>query len=71
MDNLRCLLGIRRIDRVPNAQIRELCRVVKRADESVLHWFGHIERLENDRTAKRMYVGESVSSLLVDQLQKR
>ena len=25
MDNLRGLLGIRRMDRVPNAQIRELC----------------------------------------------
>ena len=26
MDNLRSLLGIRRMDRVPNAQTRELCR---------------------------------------------
>ena len=29
MDNLRGLLGIRSMDRVPNAQIRELCRVKK------------------------------------------
>ena len=29
MDNLRGLLGIRRMDRVPNAWIRELCRVMK------------------------------------------
>ena len=27
MDNLRVLLGIRRMDKVPNAQIRELCGV--------------------------------------------
>ena len=44
MDNLRDLLGIRRIDRVPNARIRELCRVIKgideRIDESVLRWRG-------------------------------
>ena len=33
MDNLRVLLGIRRMDRVPNAQIRELCRVRKGLDE--------------------------------------
>ena len=25
-------------------------------------WFGHIERMENDRTAKRVYVGESMVS---------
>ena len=32
MDNLRGLLGIRRMDRVPNAQIRYLCRVMKGKD---------------------------------------
>ena len=29
MDNLRGLLGIRRMDKVPNARIRELCGVTK------------------------------------------
>ena len=29
MDNFRVLLGIRRMDRVPNARIRELCVVKK------------------------------------------
>ena len=29
MDNRRGLLGIRRIDRVPNAGVRKLCRVTK------------------------------------------
>ena len=33
MDKLRRLLGIRRMDRVPNAQIRELCGVKKGLDE--------------------------------------
>ena len=60
MDNLRGLLGITRMDRVPNARISELCGVTKgvdeRIDEGVLRWFGHVERMENDRIAKRVYV---------------
>ena len=35
MDNLRGLLGIRRIDKVPNAQIRQLCRVTKSRDKKI------------------------------------
>ena len=46
MDNLRGLLGIRRMDRVLNAWIRESCRVRKgldeRIDEGVVQWFGHV-----------------------------
>ena len=61
MANLRGLLGIMRMDRVPNARIRELYRVRKaldeRIDEGVLRWFGHVERMERDRMAKRVYVG--------------
>ena len=41
-DNLRGLLGIRRIGRVVNPRIRDLCRVTRRVDESVLRWFGYI-----------------------------
>ena len=44
MDNLRGLLGIRRIYKTPNSRIRELCGVRKGLDESidegVLRWFG-------------------------------
>ena len=62
MDNLRELLGIRKVDRVPNARIRVFCGVRKgldeRIDEGVLRWFGHVERMERDRVAKRIYVGE-------------
>ena len=35
MDNFRGLLGIRRMDRVPNAWIRELCRVKKDLDKRI------------------------------------
>ena len=27
-------------------------------DEGVLQWFPHVERMENERIAKRVYVGE-------------
>ena len=59
IDNLRGLLGIRRMDRVPNMRRRELCGAKKgldeRIDEGVLCWFGHLERMESDRVAKRVY----------------
>ena len=44
--------GYKKNDKVPNAQIRELCRD-KRIDEGVLQWFSQ-ERMENDRIAKRV-----------------
>ena len=61
MDNLRGLLGIMKMDRIPNARIRELCGARKgldeRIDEGVLWWFGHVERMERDRISKIVYVG--------------
>ena len=43
-------------------QINRLCGVTKgvdeRIDESVLRWFGHVERMENDRIAMRVCVEE-------------
>ena len=60
MDNLRGLLGIRRMDKAPNAWIRQLYVVTKGVDEKivedVLRWFGYVERMENDRIAKRVNV---------------
>ena len=51
MDNLKGLLVIRRMDKVPNALIRKLYRVKKgldeRIDEGVLRWFGHVEKMES------------------------
>ena len=72
---LRGLLGIRRMDRVLNAWIRELCKVKKgldeRIDEGILRWFHHVERMGNDRIAKRVYVGECAGSHSVSRPWKR
>ena len=54
MDNFREFLGIRRMDRVPNAQIRELCRMKDGPDESMLWWFSHVERMDSNRIAKSL-----------------
>src|SRR5678815_3332921 len=44
MDNLRAVLGVRRIDKMRNERIRELCGVKKginvRINENTLIWFG-------------------------------
>ena len=75
MDNLRELLGIRRMDGIPNAWIRELCGVKKsldeRIDESVLRRFEHVDRMERDSIAKRVYVEEVAGSRSVGRPGKR
>ena len=72
MDNLRGLLDIRKMDRVP---ISELCGVMKRVyekiNEGVLRWFGHLERRENDRNAKRVYVIECAGNRSLGRPRKR
>src|SRR5678815_5068657 len=66
MDNLRSMLGVRRIDKMRNELIRELCGVKKwvneRINESVLRWFDHMERMNDSRLVKRMYSGECVGN---------
>ena len=75
MDNVRSFLGIRIMDKVPNTRIKELCGVTKgldeKVDEGVLRWFGHVERMENDRIAKRVYVRKCAGSLSVGRPRKR
>ena len=45
--------------------------VNERIDEGVLRWFGHMERMENERIAKRVYVGKCASSRSVGKPRKR
>ena len=59
MNCLRNICGIRRIDRVSNAEIRRRCgknvSLGQKIDQGVLRWFGHVERMGNERIAKRVY----------------
>ena len=74
MENLRGLLGIK-MERVPNARIRELCAdrqdLDERIDEGILRWFGHVERVERDKINKRVYVGECNGSRSVGTPRKK
>ena len=62
MENLKGIIGSRRMDRAPNARNKDLCEVTKeideKIDERVLRLFGHVQRIVKDRIAKRVYVGE-------------
>ena len=58
-----------------DAWIWQLCGVTKgvdeKIDEVVLRWFGHAERIENDRIAKRVYVRMCVGNRSVGRPRKR
>ena len=43
----------------------------ERIDEGVLRWFGHVERMESVRIAKRIYVGKYAGSRSVGRPRKR
>ena len=45
--------------------------VNKMFGEGVLRWFCHVEKMENDRTAKRVYAWECASSGLVGRPRER
>ena len=69
------MLAVRRIDRVSNILIVELCGfgkwVEERIGESILQWFSPIESMENNKIFKRVYVEECVGSRLVGRPWKR
>ena len=57
MNCLRNICGLRRIDRVLNVEIRRCGKnvsVSQRIDQDVLRWFGHVEKMGDERMAKRM-----------------
>ena len=58
MNCLRNICGLRKIDRVPNVEIRRCGKnvtVSQRIDQGVLRWFGHVERMGDEMMAKRVY----------------
>ena len=58
MKCLRSFFGVSRMDRVRNEEVRRRAGIEKdstsRADQRVLRWFGHVERMDEYRMARRV-----------------
>ena len=59
MDCLRSICDLRRLDRVPNTEVHRRSgkevTVGAKMDQSVLRWFGHVERMDEERLMRRVY----------------
>ena len=68
MKCLRSLVGVSRMDRVRNEEVRRRAGIERefasRADQRVVRWFGHVERMDEYRMARRELMAE-VSGLRV------
>ena len=68
MKFFRSLVGVSRTDRVGNEEVRRRAEIerelVIRADQRVLKWFGHVERMDEYRMARMVLMAE-VSGLRV------
>jgi len=75
MDSLRGVIGVKRVDRMRSERIREMCGITKAMDElideSVLRWYGHVERMGDERLVHRVYVSEGVGRRSVGRPRKR
>ena len=62
MKCLRSLVGVSRTDRVRNEEVHRRARIEMelaiRADQRVLRWFGHVERMDDYRMARRVLMAE-------------
>ena len=62
MKCLRNLVGVSRMDRVRNEKVRMRAgkerELASRADQRVLRWFGHVERMDEYRLARRVMIAE-------------
>ena len=61
MECLRNLVGVSRMDRVRNEQVRRRAgieRELASRDLRVLRWFGHIERMDEYRMTRRVLMAE-------------
>ena len=62
MKCLRSLVGVSRMDRVRNEEVRRRAGIkmelASRADQKVLRWFGHVERMDDYRMARRVLLAE-------------
>ena len=62
MKCLRSLVGVSRMDRVRNEDVHRRAGIERelasRADQRVLRWFGHVERMDEYRMARRVLMAE-------------
>ena len=62
MKCLRSLVGVSRMDRVRNEEMRMGAGIeselASRADQRVLRWLGHVERMDDYRMARRVLMAE-------------
>ena len=62
MKCLRSLVGVSRMDRVRNKEVRRRTGIERelasRADQRVLRWFGHVERMNEYHMARRVLMAE-------------
>ena len=62
MKCLRSLVGVLRMDRVRNKEVRRRAGIERksasRADQRVLRWFGHVERMAEYRMARKVLMAE-------------
>ena len=62
MKCLRSLVGVSRMDRVRNEEVRRRAGIERelasRADQRVLRLFGHVERMDQYRMARRVLMAE-------------
>ena len=63
MKCLRGLVGLSRMDRVRNEEVRRRAGIERelasREDQRVLRWFGHMKRMDVYRMARRVLMGRS------------
>ena len=68
MKCLRSLVGVSRMDRVGNEVVRRRAGVemelARRADQRVLRWFGHVERMDEYRMVRRVLMAEVSGGLV-------
>ena len=59
---LKSLVGVSRMDRVRSEEVRRRAGIemelASRADQRVFRWFGHVERMDDYRLARRMLMAE-------------
>ena len=62
MKCLRNLVGVSRMDRVRNEDVRRRAGIERelasRADQRVLRWIGHVERMDEYRMARKVLMAE-------------